>query len=207
MAYSVSSSITSESIVDGSIIFDNMPTNERLPAAIRDELRRAVALYCMDIVFQKGSMKVANQRGLMFDLYHGNDGKNVISHVKMLCNGGELFDDLFEERVENVVGRNNSVTSTKQLKSLYSRSDKLFYLGKHITVETMSTVSFNSKLLASGRMLLSQAKETLKTIKKACAELKQLVNEDGSPKNSGETSKRLTCEHSVGVQSMMDDCD
>ena len=36
-------------------------------------------------------------------------------------------------------------------------------------------------------MLLTQAKETLRTIRKACAELKELVNEDGSPKRSGET--------------------
>lgn len=213
MAYSVASSITSEGLIDSpKTLLINMPSTERLPASIRDELRRAVALYCMDIVYRKDSMKVAQMRSLMFDLYHGNDTKDIISHVKLLCNGEGVFADLFEERIETVVSKHTQTSvSTLHLKQLFSRSEKHFYVGRHITVETMQTVSFNSKTLATGRMLLSQAKDTLKTIKKACAELKQLVNEDGTPKKSGETTEDVVNQlleimfHSLKGKRMVED--
>ena len=89
----------------------------------------------------------------MFDLYHGNDKMRTISHVKLLCDGIEMFEDLFEDRVDNVVNRSSQIQGTKQLKPLYSRTEKAFYLGKHIDLQTMSSVNFASKTLASGRML------------------------------------------------------
>ena len=97
MACSVASSLTSRSPIGRHIIISNMPptnnNNDRIPASIRDELRRAVALYCLDIVFQRDSMKVAQMRKLMFDLYHGNDKMRIISHVQLLCDGKEMFED------------------------------------------------------------------------------------------------------------------
>ena len=95
MACSVSSSLSSQS-PDAKIQIDNMPTNERVPAGIRDELRRTVALYCMDIIYKKDPMKVNAMRQLMYDLYHGNPSKNTISHVKLLCAGEEIFESMFE---------------------------------------------------------------------------------------------------------------
>ena len=70
MAGSEVSSITSESLIDRVIIINMPPPTTRLPASIRDELRRAVALYCMDIIYKKDAMKVSAMRSLMFDLYH-----------------------------------------------------------------------------------------------------------------------------------------
>ena len=108
MASSVASSITSnQSPIRHNIFIANMPpkTDDRLPALIRDELRRAVALYCLDIIFQKDSMKVAQMRKIMFDLYHGNELLRVISHVQMLWNGEQIFEELFEDRHDNVVNR------------------------------------------------------------------------------------------------------
>ena len=51
-------------IVSSRIVkIDNMPTtNDRLPATVRDELRRVVAVRSMDILFKKTSMKVSEQR-------------------------------------------------------------------------------------------------------------------------------------------------
>ena len=192
MGGSVASSVTLDSAIDvgrSIVLFSNMPTVDRIPAAIRDELRRVVSLYCMDVIYRRDPMKVAQMRNLMFDLYHGNQSKGVISHVNMLCCADDIFSDLFEDRHDNVVNRRcqDEGIPPKQLKTLYSRVEKPLILGKHITVEALSTVSFKSPTLASGRMLLSNAQETLKTIKKACAELKQLVNDDGTPKKSGET--------------------
>ena len=83
----------------------------------------------------------------MFDLYHGNDKMRIISHVQLLCDGKEMFEDLFEDRVDNVVNRSNQFQATKQLKPLYSRTDKAFYLGKHIDIKTLSSVKFNCDTL------------------------------------------------------------
>ena len=133
MGSSVASSITSQGSQDRQVQIANMPpiNADRLPASIRDELRRAVGLYCLDIVFQRDAMKVAQMRKLM--------------HVQLLCNGEDMFSDLFENRQDNVVNRQGA--STKQLKTLFSQTDKAYYLGKHINVKTMSSVNFASDTL------------------------------------------------------------
>ena len=121
MADSVASSLTTQSPNAKVVIvnIDNMPSNERVPASIRDELRRTVALYCMDIIYKKDPMKVNAMRQLMHDLYHGNQTKRTISHVKLLCAGEEMFESMFEEKIENVVGRSAQGTAVKHLKSIY----------------------------------------------------------------------------------------
>ena len=105
MVESVASSITLDSAinVDKVFIFSNMPpTTDRISGALRDELRRVVALYCMEVIYRKDPMKVNAMRSLMFDLFHGNSNKNIISHVDMLCRGGNIFSDLFEDRHDNI---------------------------------------------------------------------------------------------------------
>ena len=101
MGSSVASSISTKSSFDKSINFCNMPPAkdiDRLPASIRDELRLVVALYCMEIIFQKNAMKVAEMRQLMFNLYHGNDRTNTftcdIYLVEIADNVSAFFDDM-----------------------------------------------------------------------------------------------------------------
>ena len=95
MGSSVASSISTKSS------FDNMPPAkdiDRLPASNRDELRRVVALYCMEKIFQKNAMKVAEMRQLMSNLYHGNDRTNTftcdIYLVEIADNVSAFFDDM-----------------------------------------------------------------------------------------------------------------
>ena len=169
----MTSSVTLDSSIDVDriFIFSNMPpSTDRITAALRDELRRVVALYCMDVIYRKDPMKVNAMRTLMFDLFHGNSSKNIISHVDLLCRGDDIFSDLFEDRQDNVVNRRcqDEAIPPKQLKPLYSRAEKPYVLGKHITVEAISNASFNRPTLVSGRTLLSNAQDTLRTIKKAC---------------------------------------
>ena len=74
MAGSVASSITVDSaIAIGKpicVICNMPPVVDRLSANLHDELRRVVALYCMDMIYRKDPMKVAAMRTLMFDLFH-----------------------------------------------------------------------------------------------------------------------------------------
>ena len=129
MAWSVASSVTVDSAIataKPTFIIANMPTNERVTAPIRDELRRVIALYCMDIIFKKDSMKVAAMRTMMFDLFHGNASKDIISHVQLLCTADDVFADLFEERHDNAVNRQNQKDGVppKQLKTIYARVEQ-----------------------------------------------------------------------------------
>ena len=55
----------------------------RLPAKVRDELRRLICLKCYDLVFKKDSMQVNEQRE--HDSYHGNAKKETISIVSQVC--------------------------------------------------------------------------------------------------------------------------
>lgn len=81
-------------------------STKRLPAALRDELRRTLAVKCYDSVCGMPSMKVSEQHLWMFQLYHG-DGKDGISNVDLLCKGQRPYQDLFEQvETGNVVDPN-----------------------------------------------------------------------------------------------------
>ena len=94
-----------EELVHKIFVFQDMPStaNDRLPASLRDELRRAASLKAMDILFKKTSMKVCEQRDLLHDIFHGNPSKNIISSTHQLCNAEGIFSALFEDRTGGTV--------------------------------------------------------------------------------------------------------
>ena len=195
MVWSDSSSISSssQSLVDTkqrTVLICNMP-NERLPAIIRDELRRVVALKCFDTLFRRDSLKVSEQQKLLFNLFHGNEKRNIISTVHQLCTAQEIFSEMFEERSDIVLSRQTGATeeATLQLRMLYSRREKSFLLGSnyHINTDVLSNKDYKNSTLITGRTILGQAKNTLSTVRKACSVLGGLVKEDGTPKFSGDT--------------------
>jgi hypothetical protein len=59
---------------------------EKLPALIRDELRRTIALHNYAQLFTEKGKVTEKQQQYMQDLYHG-DASGHISHVSMLVNG------------------------------------------------------------------------------------------------------------------------
>ena len=59
-----------------------MPTSkQKLSCSNRDEIRKAVALFCLAQVYNLGSMKVAVQQQKMFDLFHGKKGMLYIHFI------------------------------------------------------------------------------------------------------------------------------
>ena len=167
-----------------------MPPNkeERLPASIRDELRRLVGLKCLDVLFRRDSMKVSEQWDLMFDLFHGNQNTGTISNVSLLVGAEEAFEDLFEYSNHPVVNRNSTADSpVKQLKYRFCRRLQPMVLEKQITVEILSRANYRNKSLLLGRTLYNNAKDVLTTVRKACAFAARLVDEDGVPVESGKT--------------------
>ena len=123
----------------------------------------------------------------MHDMCHGNKKKNIVPSIHQLCRGEDIFAELFEDRTDQVLSRNTAEGNTKQLKTLYSRSEKTWLLGKHIDLKSMSEINYKNKTLITGRTILNHGKNALKTIRKACAVLKPLINDGGTPKHSGDS--------------------
>ena len=169
----------------------NMPlnANERLPAILRDELRRVVALKCFDVLFRRDRLKISEQRDLVYDMFHGNERRNVISICDQLCSGDDIFADLYEDRTDIVLSRQSTGSNepTQQLRMLYSRREKSYLMTSHINLKILSEKDFKTQTLITGRTIHNQARKTLGTVRKACAVLKQYVKEDGTPKFSGDT--------------------
>ena len=149
-------------------------TTKRLPAALRDELRRTIAIKCYDTIYSMPSMKVSEQHSRMYKLYHGdNNNIDAISNLDLFCKGLSPFDNLFDDaELTNIVDGNaaNTVpTQLKELKMLYSRKDKRYLLPTDINKEILEQRDFTHKTLITGRQLLETAKRSLNNIKKACA--------------------------------------
>ena len=49
------------------ILFDMPTVPDRLPAAIRDELQRLIAVRCYDVIHQRDTMSVKEQQQIMFE--------------------------------------------------------------------------------------------------------------------------------------------
>ena len=58
----------------------------KVSAAIRDELRRVIAVKAMSIIFSRGQMTLRFMWSVIDDLYHGNVKKKIISQVDQLIN-------------------------------------------------------------------------------------------------------------------------
>ena len=95
----------SSSLVTDNNKMSSAPT-DRLPASLREELRRVVSLKGLDVLFKKSSMKVLEQRQLMHDMFHGNKQKNMMPAIHQPCEGDGVFKDLFEDRTDQVLSRN-----------------------------------------------------------------------------------------------------
>ena len=69
--------------------------------ALRDELRRAVAIYCRASVFDKGrGIKREDQWNIMFEQFHGK-GTDTISYGHLLASGQGVFQDMWDFNSEN----------------------------------------------------------------------------------------------------------
>ena len=86
------------------ICIENVPpsdrSTERSPASLRDEIRRALSLRALDVLHKKNSMKVCEQRQLMYDMFHGDKkqechiiGLSVV--ISRRCMGSDLEQSNF----------------------------------------------------------------------------------------------------------------
>jgi hypothetical protein len=165
----------------------------RIKAELRNELRRLGALKGLDYVYSKGKMGVADLRLLMFKIFHGDIAEGIASNAQMITEGTGDFAALYNAEMIAVTDPDQSSTNldttglSLTLKTELSRSDVPVVAGKQITVQVLAKTNFNNGVQVTGRTLKRGADEALKTIKKAVAFVLPLLNDDGSPIQSGMT--------------------
>ena len=68
------------------------PGNAKLPNKILAELRRLAAFYCQAYVFlQCEKTKKAIMHGLIYEQFHGDDEKRIVSVCQQLVDGQNAF--------------------------------------------------------------------------------------------------------------------
>jgi len=152
----------------------------QLPAVLRTEMRRTIALNSFSRVYPK-NVKLAHQHQCIEDQFHGNPARDITPQKDMLCRGEGVYAEMF------VLTENNANVRSLKLKSLYSRSIVPYISGKEITSEVLERKFFKGKEPMKGRALYDLAQQSLRTIRRACAKVKRLLNEDGTIKEKGKT--------------------
>jgi hypothetical protein len=168
-----------------------VPTKYRLPADLRNEIRRTLSLKGLAHVYSKTQMTQKSIGSLMEDIYHGNESKGIHSHVDQFVKGGRPFTDMFDvvnDAITDNMSTASSVSSVSRfvLKSELLQSDTPYQAGRDITKEVLERTAFKKgSPLISGRTLFKLANNSLRTIRKAISIAVQLVDSEGQPKHSG----------------------
>lgn len=157
--------------------------NARIPASLRNELRRTIAVKIFNYINTLGDMKKAQQEGILLDLFHGDDDRDIVSHLDLLLQGEAPYRRLYDISETTVITDANHrgpAPTRMVLKPKFTRTEaKTYAVGEEIVKPSLRKTSFNSEALVTGRTLLNAAKEALKNMKKLTAfALKNGVNPD-----------------------------
>jgi hypothetical protein len=167
-----------------------VPTKFRLPADLRNEIRRTLSLKGLANVYSKTQMSQKSIASLMEDIYHGNEKKGIMSHVDQFVKGSRPFAELFDV-VNDAVTDNMSTASSQSVSRFILKGELLctdtpYQVGRDITKEVLERTAFKKgSPLITGRTLFKLANNSLRTIRKAISIAVQLVDSEGQPKHSG----------------------
>jgi hypothetical protein len=152
-----------------------------LPANIRDELKRCIALKCMSIVFGKPIMKQKDMFKFYFHLYHGNKDNGTMSQLDLLIMGYEPYAGLYNlhNNVPVATGNGTILIQQKVVKHDYlAFSSTIVIAGVDITRSVLEKSTFYKPDLITGWYLHVSAKNAMCVIKKALAQLENLPEVD-----------------------------
>ena len=161
-----------------------------VPAAVLKQLRAAAAIKCYDHAFTEESMTAEEMKRLIFNMYHGNDEKNIISQVALLINGKGDYSNMYDISAAKVTGASqpdelDAGTNTEHtLKGLFYSPDVPFKFisGTHFTNEILRCPTKNmSSDKCSGRFLLDLAKSTITNIKNAVVLAEEWLDDGALP--------------------------
>jgi hypothetical protein len=152
-----------------------MKTN--ITGAIRDEIRKVMAIHSLWKLYRKSSMKLKDIHNFLEDLYHGNPKTGVISQVYQVINGLPPFDKLYNKQTEMVVTGSvdaNTNAVSLVLKPDLCQSESMYIAGRDITRTVLEKTTFTNESLMRGRKLFNDGNGALKNIRKALALLKEI---------------------------------
>jgi hypothetical protein len=163
-----------------------------IPAHIRNELRRVLALKNLQTVFTKNAMTATSQNKFIYKLYHGDDALGIPSSVDMILNqNNSTFGSLFSLLRQEVVTSQSaeaSMASVYELKPLFHRKSVVFVLGDHINKKLLESTNFTmSSPLFTGRQICAQADVTLRNVKIANSYAVTLVDVNGDAVKLGDS--------------------
>jgi len=172
-----------------------------VPASVLKQLRAAAAVRCYDHMFTNDDdMTIDMQKKYMYNMYHGNDQKNIVSQCDLLLTGKGDFRKMYDVKGTTIVTDRDetgpaaldlSVGGTNHqlvLKHIFSPSDTpyRFTAGYHFSKEVLACPTKNLRSeKCSGRYLFDLAKAALANIQKAAVVAKGWM--DGGELPSGRT--------------------
>ena len=113
-----------------------------VPATQLKQLRATACLLCYDHIITQPSMNTDDMRRMAYNLYHGNDEKNIISQIHLLVNGTGHYANMYNTETAIVTDRDtdNNAPNTPNnyklvLKPIFSNSALL-----------TSTLNYTSKV-------------------------------------------------------------
>ena len=152
------------------------------PTLVRDELRRAAALYLLNGVHSKPGMKKQQQEAEMGLRWKGEG--EIDSHSEKLYEGKGPYTGLYERDSDGVLDPSKPL----YLKPEFTSSpEQTLVVGRDITQQVLLKTSFTGTDLVGGPYLYRNAQRAMTNIRKALALATPLVDEDGNPKESGKT--------------------
>ena len=152
-------------------------SKQKLPKAIRDELRMTCALRGYSTIRTGSGMKIRDQQEKMEQFYHGIEG-NIPSQIQLLSEAKVEYADLYESTDIAIVTKKGSkrkkmkanATDRKHLNQTMSRDESAFYyVGTDIRYHDLKLKNRTGETLLNGRQLLDMAKRGLKDYRKAMA--------------------------------------
>ena len=149
------------------------------PATLIKNIRAVAAVTCYDILLLQDSMKQDDQWRFIFNCFHGNEDRNIMSQIQSLLSGFGTYSSLYNK--ENPVQVTDRDTQSADavyadvddyvlvLKDCFSE-DQRYIAGRNFTIDSLSSPTkkrMNEKI--TGRNIYDLAMSTIKNVKKAMA--------------------------------------
>ena len=118
-----------------------------IPTSILKNLRATAAIVCYDLLMKQKSMTKQCQLTFLYDAFHGNEEKNIISQIGLLMKGRGVYSNLFTmTNVTPVTDKNIQNIPTEiedrgsrvfALHSRFCHDGRQYIAGKHFTAITI----------------------------------------------------------------------
>jgi hypothetical protein len=80
--------------------------------ALRDEIRKVMAIHALWKVYRKTQMKLKVIHILLEDIFHGNEKTGIVSQVQQVIGGYYPFDALYTQQTDMIVTATTVEAST-----------------------------------------------------------------------------------------------